>query len=83
MPVDVTEKYIRVRIRDPSKCTRAVMRKKVYSERKGIDAIVCCPKGKAKHGQCTVGMITQAVLYRRPQWIRSEAVRHAKREFKK
>ena len=78
MPIDVTKKYVRVRIRSPKKCDRSIIRKKTFSKREGIDAVVCCPKGKAEHGRCSVGMITQSVLYRRPKWTRSEAVKHAK-----
>jgi len=88
MPVDVTKTRVHVRVLDPEKCEPKLIRyakggKGVTAlKKKGVQLKVCCPKGKAKGNRCEVGMVTQAVVYDREKWSKSQAVKHAKR-FKK
>jgi hypothetical protein len=88
MPIDVTDKYIHYRILSPKKCSPTLTR--YASEGRGVQALhakgirmkVCCPKGKAKGGKCTVGMVKQALVFDRKKWTKSRAKRYV-RDFKK
>lgn len=84
--VHTTAKYHRVRIKSPTECSSLVKIAKrgkgiAALRKKGVKLTVCCPKGKVQKGRCQVGMVTQAVLYDKKEFTKTEAKRHAKKRF--
>lgn len=68
MPVDVGEKYIRIRQRQPGKFQEKTFRTKWFSKKEGIKAIVGRPKGK-KTTQ------VQSLLFDRKKWSPANIVK--------
>ena len=79
--VHTTKNYHRARIRNPSVCAKLSFRIKTLSKRKGIKAVVCCPKRKFKLGRCGVGTIIQSVLYDKAKFTKAQAEKHVKKAF--
>ena len=65
---DMTENYIRIRVRDPDDFDSESFRTIDISTEEGIKAIVGCPKGKYENGQCSVGMEIQSYLFDKDKW---------------
>lgn len=42
--VDVTKNQIRIRQMSPNQCLKSSFRIKNFSKKKGIKAVICCPK---------------------------------------
>ena len=57
MPIEITKKSIRIRLRAPKSCAKGSFR---TLKRGGARIVVCCPKGHYKHGRCKVGMRAQS-----------------------
>lgn len=63
MPWEETDQYIRSGHGDPSKLDPKSMRTITLSDKKGIKAIIGCPKGHWSGGKCNVGTVTQSYLF--------------------
>lgn len=59
MPIEITSKSIRVRLRAPKSCAKGSFR---TIKRAGVRIVVCCPKDHWKHGRCRVGMKAQSKI---------------------
>jgi len=76
MPVEVTDKYIRVRVRMPDEFKDGTMRTVWLSKPKGINSV----QGKLKkppEGQ-TGSMVVQSLLFVKDKWSRADAVAWAR-----
>jgi hypothetical protein len=73
MPVEVTEKFIRVRVKDPKGYDVNSFRTIVISESQGITAVIGCPKGSFKNKKCEVGTEVQTYLFDKNKWDEAKA----------
>ncbi len=76
MPVDVTENYIRVRVRDPSDFEKDSFRTIWISKKRGIKAVIGRPKGKKTTE-------VQSFLFDKKKWTKKEALEWVKKHKKK
>jgi hypothetical protein len=74
MPWDVTEDYIRSGHRDPARYDPDSFRIISISAKEGIRAVIACPKGKFREGQCRNGTEVQSYLFMRSKgWTLEKA----------
>lgn len=70
---EVTEQYIRIRVKDPDYFDDDSFRTITISEDEGIRAIIGCRKGEYEGGRCNVGTEVQSYLFDKEKWTLSEA----------
>ncbi|MCW4005152.1 MAG: hypothetical protein NWF04_00930 [Candidatus Bathyarchaeota archaeon] len=74
MPWEETDDYIRSGHEDPNKYDDDSMRTIDISVDEGIKAIIGCPKGKFKNGECQVGTEVQSFLFSKDHnWTMTKA----------
>ncbi len=83
MPIEETEKYIRIRIKNPEVFDRVSFRTIDISKEEGIKAVVGCPKGNYKAGRCQVGVQVQSYLFETERWTPKKAENWVKEAQKK
>ncbi len=70
---EVTEQYIRIRVKDPDYFDPDSFRTITISEDEGIKAIIGCKKGEYEGGKCRIGTEVQSYLFDKEKWTLSEA----------
>jgi hypothetical protein len=70
---DISDNYIRIRVKDPGDFDPDSFRTIDISEEEGIKAVIGCPKGEYEGGKCNVGTETQSYLFLKDKWTVDEA----------
>jgi hypothetical protein len=63
LPWETTENYIRSGHRSTSMFQKGSHRTITINSKRGIKAVVACPKGKYSSGRCQTGMVVQSYLF--------------------
>jgi hypothetical protein len=73
LPWETTENYIRSGHRSTSMFQKGSHRTININSKRGIKAVVACPKGKYSGGRCQTGMIVQSYLFSKAKaWFKSK-----------
>lgn len=81
-PIDLggpRAKYVRVRKRSPRAFAKGAFRTITLSKRKGVKAVIGCPKGKFTGRRCRTGTRVQAMLYPKSRYTRAQAAARGRR----
>ena len=74
MPIERTKNEIRIRIESPKKFSKSSFRRIELSGKRGIYAIVGCPKGFYSHGRCRTSTRVQSFRFKKPKgWTKKTA----------